>query len=337
MQTPVLDSRTLFVKALLTDVDGIHVKARYDTTGNIQSGPDKDTDHHFELIREYNKSGRNVPIILTSGRSLSQIKGIARRSGNDNVMIAEGGMIFYDPITDSKSTIFEKIPEYEKYRDTVKVLSQIRGHLGDSVTKMLNQMVSDGMKTDRIVLPDGKEAMVTVDLPYDGAYGAADSPRVDRLYALSVVLGQISSDHRKLLYTKQEEFRGLIPASDGEIEVHVDASAVNMRPPISKPDALSHMTDENGPLNRKYKITKAGQVGLIDDRDDQAIIKMTEIGGKVYTVSNASETTLSTVVAAYRKDGTGYVSRHPDIRGFRDVLKRINARDPWAHSSHRYI
>lgn len=337
MHTPVLNPRELFVDALLTDVDGVHVKAKYDTTGNIEKGPDKDTDHHFELMKEYNKSGRNVPVILTSGRSLSQMMGIAKRSRNENMMIAEGGMIFYDPRTGTKSTIFEKIPEYQKYGDVVRTLSDMRNYLREDLPNILARMNVDGMKTDRIVMPEGKEAMVTIDLPYNGAYGGLDVPRVDRLYTLKVVLERISSDHRKMLYTKQEEFRELIPASDGEVEVHVDASAVNIRPPISKPDAIAHLIGDDGPLAKKYKITKVSQVGLVDDRDDQAMIKMYELGGNIYTVANASETTLSTVMLAYRNGGGGYISRHPDIRGFREILMKINPTDPWMHSSHRHI
>ena len=337
LHTPVLEPDNLFIDALMTDVDGIHCKAKYDTTGMITSGPDEDTDHHFELIREYNKDDRNIPIILTSGRSLSQMRGIAKRSGNKNFMVAEGGMVFYDPSTDTKSTIFEKIPEYNKYLDSVAILAQMRGYLGESNQKMVERMLLDGKKTDRIILPEGKEAMVTVDLPYDGLYGDQNVPRVDRLYTLSVVLENINSDHRKLLYTKQEEFRKIIPASDGMIEVHVDASAVNIRPPISKPDAIAHIISEGGPLNQKYKIADVSKVGLIDDRDDQAIIKMRGIGGKVYTVANASQVTIDTVKEAYKSNGFGYVSPYNDIRGFRDVLVRVNKSNPWATVGHRDI
>lgn len=40
-------------RLLLNDVDGVFVKPGYDTYGDLQRGPDEDTDRQFEFYRKH--------------------------------------------------------------------------------------------------------------------------------------------------------------------------------------------------------------------------------------------------------------------------------------------
>lgn len=325
-KTHVANPKNLYVKVCLTDFDGVHAKAGYDTTGKIMKGPDKETDVFFEKMRGYNSKKGNVPVILTSGRSLEQMRGAARRSGNKNLIISEHGMMFYDQQTDTKTVIFDVVPELMVYKDALSKLAQIRGLLRERSEHVKSAL--DKYRPDDISVPYGKEVSATMDIPYRRGKVGQVAYRLDRMEFFKAVWSEVA-EFKSLMFTNQKELMGIVPAGKNLIEVTLDQAAVNFRPPITKPDALRYLISHNGPLYRDHKIMEPNQVGLVDDRDIGSMTEMARLGGKVFTVANGSEEVLDCVQTAYHSGGAAYISEKNDIHGLVDVLTKINRRNPW--------
>lgn len=310
------------LRVLLMDIDGVAVKPKYDTTGMIQAGPDWDSEKHFAFQKRYNKNEDNVPQILTSGRSLSQIKGIAKRSENKNLIIHEHGMGVYNPVKDADISIFDEVKELERYKGTVAAITELRLYLQDRFKEILKELQEIGYKNvEKVVMAPGKKYTIAIDIPYVGVYGKSN--RVDRIEFFKSVWKFIPEEYKKEMSTPQEEFYNLVGKRDGsDILVYVDASAVNIKPPISKPTALKYLLKPDGQFVKAYGIEKETEIGLVDDRD---IDSMRAMPGPIFAPGDASDEVKQEVFRRYALNGSGYASVYENIWGQRDILARINA------------
>lgn len=310
------------LRVLLMDIDGVAVKPKYDTTGMIQTGPDWDSEKHFAFQKRYNKNKDNVPQILTSGRSLSQIKGIAKRSENKNLIIHEHGMGVYDPAKDVDISIFDEVKELERYKGVVAAITELRSYLQDRFEGILKELQEIGYKNvEKVVMAPGKKYTIAINIPYVGAYEKSD--RVDRVEFFKSVWKFIPYEYKKEMSTPQEEFYNLVGKRDrADILAYVDASAVNIKPPISKPTALRYLLRPDGQFVKAYGIEKETEVGLVDDRD---LDSMRSMPGPIFAPADASNEVKEEVFRRYQLNGTGYISAYDNIWGQRDILTRINA------------
>lgn len=307
------------VSIALTDIDGVVVPRKYDTTGRIQTGPNARVDHHFYWLRKYNNNPKSIPIVLTSGRSLKAIKGIAERMENKNVIIHEHGMGWYDQETKSNKSIFDDQPELSHMKDSVKKIKSLGNYLEDKFDKIKEELHNIGYeKVEKIVMAPGKNFSVAIDLPYNGKY--EKSLRVNGNDFFKSVWRYVPEEYKKEIFTNQYEIQDFVESKERKISTFVDSSAVNFRPPVSKPMSLKFLLKEGGILERKYKV-EGREVGLIDDRD---IDSMRSMKGSVWTVADASVDVRNEVVRRYHEDKMGYISKLRNIGGLRDILKAMN-------------
>lgn len=312
-----------YTALIMNDVDGCYVKNKYDTTGMIQRGPDAETDEHFEWLKNYNSNKNNVPILLSSGRSLSQIKGIAQRSENRNLIIHEHGMGIYDPSTGVDVSVFDKVPELERYKDAVSKLSDLRFYLEDRFDEMLKELRSIGYKNaERILIAPGKQYSIAIDLPYEKEFEKSD--RVDPLRFFKIVWSHVPDDYKNMMFTSQEDLTGLMRHERGSISVYIDSSAINFKPPVSKPTALKFLLNSSGQIMQKYHVSREEEVALIDDRD---IESMQTMKGSIWAPADCSKEVREEVARRFWVNGSGYLSLLPNIDGEQDILMIINARN----------
>lgn len=314
------------IKLDLNDVDGCMVKNGYDTMGDIQSGPDKETDGFFKIIWEYNQRNDNIPIILTSGRSLRQMKGIAVRSGNKNIIIHEHGMGIYNPETDVDVSIFDEVPGLGYMKDGIRKLAELKPILEDRFGNLIKELHDVGYKrVETIRMAPGKQFSIAIDLPYNGKFERSE--RVDGIIFYKMVWDEIPEEYKKLMFTTQKEVSRIVGKSGGLINAYVDSSAVNFRPPVSKPTSLKYILSEKSPLMRKYKVDPH-EVALVDDRD---IDSMKAMAGSIWAPADASEEVKREVVRRIRVDGNGYISHHNNIIGQLDILYNMAERNRQLH------